>query len=121
MVLFGDETALGLLQALTLARGPLDPLHAVLEAHSAPALRHAADALGLRSVTIIQRTPDESHRSAVEQALLGPLRRFPTRHCVLAGRAQSIQHAARLLRQQHVPSSQISTRAYWSVGKAGLE
>jgi NADPH-dependent ferric siderophore reductase len=96
-------------------------LHAVLEAHSAPALHHAADALGLRSVTIIQRTPDDSHRSAIEQALLAHLGRFHTRHCVLTGKAQSIQHAARLLRQQRVPSAQISVRAYWSAGKKGLE
>ena len=122
VLLFGDETSLGLAYALTRRVSKLSNVFIVLEAHQAAALQEAVRAVGLpASTVVIQRCPHGTHLQDVVLHLSELWQRLEGLRHVLSGQAQSIQHVTQALRRNGVPTSRIQTRAYWSQGKRGLE
>ena len=69
--------------------------------------------------TLVARVAGEAHLGAVaaEISSLGA----GGAHFVLTGKAQSIQHVSRALKTAGVGSSRIKAKAYWALGKTGLD
>lgn len=106
VTLFGDETSFAAAAALKSVRAARN----VFEVDREPDAREALAALGVEA-TLVERAPNDAHIDAVAKALEKP----PSLSLVFTGRAQSIQALrARGLRPA-------KTKAYWSVGKAGLD
>jgi NADPH-dependent ferric siderophore reductase len=117
-LVFGDETSFGV--ALALARAqPTQPLHAVFEV-GASARGQVATDLGLASVDAIERRADDVHLHEVAKAIATWLVKHPGAELFFTGRAQSIQTLRRHLRDAGVRASG-NSKAYWSVGKRGLD
>ncbi|MBL8316740.1 MAG: siderophore-interacting protein [Rubrivivax sp.] len=110
-VLVGDETAIGLAAAWR-------PSHAVIEAVNQPAIQGLLDQLQLPA-TAMAAQPDGVHLDALANAALGLA--TPDTRFVLAGRARTVQHVMRALRQHGVAPHRILTKAYWAEGKMGLD
>ena len=83
------------------------------------AIRTALGDLAGRA-TIVPRQPAEAHMPAVIAALQAALARSPGAHLLLTGRAQAIQGVRAACKAGSLPSP-AATRAYWSLGKAGLD
>lgn len=103
--LFGDETSVAAALAMRAA---------FLETDHELELRHVLERLGASAITPIARSPGDAHLRPLGERLLassGPL--------VLTGKAQSIQ----ALRSQLGPERRrvAKTKAYWAVGKSGLD
>ncbi|WP_166454952.1 siderophore-interacting protein [Duganella aquatilis] len=115
VILFGDETSLGLAAALASQA----PLHLLLEV-SADA-DAALGQLGLRDAQCCGRNASDTHLIALEGRLSALLQAHPAADIVLSGRAGAIQPMARLLRQHGVAAAQRQSKAYWAAGKTGLD
>ncbi|MFO0738487.1 MAG: siderophore-interacting protein [Labilithrix sp.] len=103
---FGDETSFAAAAALKGVRSARN----VFEVESERESKRALTALGIEA-TLIERTADDAHLEAVARTL----ERSPPQSLVLTGRAQSIQD----LRRRGLRPAK--TKAYWSVGKSGLD
>lgn len=116
--LFGDETSLGLAYALQRrhARGTFD---ALLEVSDLAGVARVVDRLGMEGVTLTATQADGAHLAAIETTLHGAALRDA--HLVLTGKAQSIKPLRHALKASGVPASRIETKAYWAVGKSGLD
>lgn len=112
-VLFGDETSFGLAVAF---RG--GPLHAVFEVSD---VAHTAivEKLGI-TATCIERAAGDAHIDRIADAIAAKLREQPRSELVMSGRAQSIQLVRERLRARGV-TDRPANKAYWSVGKVGLD
>lgn len=117
-VLFGDETSLGLAFALQRqhAGGAFDVM---LEASDFAGAEQVVDRLGIVGVTLAAAQRDDAHLRGIGETL----RQLGSRaaHVVLTGKAQSIQALRRALKAGGVPNSRIETKAYWAIGKTGLD
>lgn len=111
VVLFGDETSLAVSHDVS-RRGPA---RMVLEVTNAEQIRAALPALALEDVTLVERRPSDAHLQDVAVAIEVALAKTPTASLLLTGRAQSIQAVKRTVK------APARTRAYWSVGKKGLD
>lgn len=118
VVLFGDETSCAVALALAAAT-PGRTFACVLEGTDEPAIRTALGDLAGRA-TIVPREPAEAHMPALVRALQAALARSPGAHLLLTGRAQAIQGVRAACKAKALPSP-AATRAYWSLGKAGLD
>lgn len=114
-VLFGDETSCAAAHAFAAA----DPeLALVLEtSHEADVARALGDLAA--HATLVPRSADESHLARVLDALQSRLER-PGAALYLTGRAQAIQGVRAGLKVRALASPK-ATRAYWSLGKRGLD
>lgn len=116
VIVFGDETALGLAAALN---GPAT--HVLLEVASVdqatPVLRH----LGLDRAHACARVDGDAHLALLETRLASLLMTDPGAEIILAGRAAGIQHMTRFLRQAEVGAGRRQSKAYWAPGKKGLD
>lgn len=110
-VLVGDETALGLVAAWR-------PSHAVIETGQRTSIQALLDGMGLAGTAMASQAND-LHFDALANAALGLI--APDTRFVLVGRARTVQHLLRTLRQQGVNPNRILTKAYWADGKAGLD
>ncbi|MEY9183667.1 ferric-chelate reductase (NADPH) [Bradyrhizobium sp. USDA 326] len=117
MVLFGDETSFGVASAFR-DNGQMDGATYVFEASDAAEANSVLAAIGLGSATLIVRSGDDAHLAAVEAELL---RFSASAHFVLTGKASSIQRISRALKAAGVVTSRMSTKAYWALGKTGLD
>lgn len=117
VVLFGDETSLGLLAGLsgTLWGG----LTCVLEVSHVEETRRVLDALGHADATLIERSADDAHLATAADTVS----RFVAgrAHFVLTGKASSIQHISRALKAQGVAAARLKAKAYWAPGKTGMD
>jgi NADPH-dependent ferric siderophore reductase len=116
VVLFGDETSCAVARAFA-AVAP--DLAIVLEtSHEADVVRalgeHAAQA------ALVARSPDDSHLARVLDRIQAALERHAGASLLLTGRAQAIQGVRAGLKARSLPSS-TGNRAYWSLGKRGLD
>lgn len=117
LLVFGDETSFAV--ARTLGSNATS-VEAVLEVGNPTEAVTVLDAIGVATRTLYPRTPHDSHLTAVADHLAATLQRDPRTALLLTGRAQSIQRLRALLRD--TPAQKASaTRAYWSVGKRGLD
>lgn len=118
LVVFGDETALGLAYALAASR-PDRGTTCLFESSDIAQMTVVAARFGLGASHIVPRTADESHLTALQERLSEPAIRSAT--FVLAGRAPAIQIISRSLKVLGVPTSRLKVKAYWAPGKTGLD
>jgi NADPH-dependent ferric siderophore reductase len=118
VVLFGDETSCAVALALTAAM-PDREFACVLESSTETAMRTA---LGERvaHATLVPREPDEAHMPELVRELQAALARSPGASLLLTGRAQAIQEVRAACKTLVLPRP-AGTRAYWSLGKVGLD
>ncbi len=109
-VLFGDETSFAVAQALASVQPRLTTVFEVeSRAESLPVLAK----LGLADVTVVERREGDQHLAELAAKLTGG-------NVLLTGRAQSIQALRSRLRALAAPRPS-ANKAYWSVGKVGLD
>jgi len=118
LVVFGDETAIGLAYALAYSVG-VSIVAGLFEVGDVEISRSVTSQLNLENCAFFAREVEDAHLPALERelsALASAGAMF-----VLAGKAASIQRVRRSLKLLDVPSQRIRTKAYWAPGKAGLD
>jgi len=111
VILFGDETSLGLAVAL-----------------SAQATTHMLFEVGKRSDVQAAIAQLQLHHAGVESEvhardahMAALLQAHPMADVVLTGKAASIQQMGHLLREHGVTAARRQSKAYWAPGKTGLD
>lgn len=112
-VLFGDETAIALAWSFWELRGGKE-LSLLFEVSNVSESQNVLDALGMKA-TLIERRTDEAHLGAIAERLAAAKRDGYSP--VYAGRAHAIQALKRSLGSD----GKGPTKAYWSLGKTGLD
>ncbi len=118
IVLFGDETSIGL-------AGSLRHLHqaksvqSFLETDDVDSVRAVAAHLGIGGLHLSQRTAGDAHLHVITEQLAALAANGAT--FLLTGKAQSIQQLHRGLKSAGVPAVRILSKAYWAPGKTGLD
>ncbi|MFP2962654.1 siderophore-interacting protein [Myxococcus sp. 1LA] len=117
VVLFGDETSFAVAYAFrTAAKRDVTPLFEVTAPDACePALRE----LGFEA-PLVAREPGDAHLARIHERLRAALREKPGAVLVMTGRAQSIQALRARLRGDGAPATS-KVKAYWAVGKTGLD
>ncbi|KSB89073.1 hypothetical protein AS593_04035 [Caulobacter vibrioides] len=118
LVVFGDETSMGLACALA-AQDPTRSLACVFEVADLEAAEAVTARLGLSRAALFRKATDEAHLDTIGEALsslAGAGASF-----VLTGRAAAIQKVRGELKRRAVAPRRILTKAYWAKGKAGLD
>ncbi|MBX3232168.1 MAG: siderophore-interacting protein [Labilithrix sp.] len=116
VVLFGDETSFAAGRALHDARRAT----CVFEVDDEAAAKSALDAIGLGGATVVARGAADAHLPDVAARIAEELAKDTRASLALTGKAQAIQ----LLRARLKASGSLragKTKAYWSVGKKGLD
>jgi ferric-chelate reductase (NADPH) len=113
IVVFGDETSIGLSYALRTTR-PERQVTTVLEVSRPADSDDVLRALGLEA-TLVQRAEADAHLGAVAGHLRAALQAQRDPLLVMTGRARAIQSVKRELR------ATATTKAYWALGKVGLD
>ena len=116
-VLFGDETSVGVAAVLRASRPGAE---ALLESSFPGETEQVLASLGLDDAVVIPRTSGDAHLVEIRDRLRRAAREPGPPALVLTGRAQSIQ-AVRALLDPPSRRSVARTKAYWAVGKAGLD
>ena len=118
ILFFGDETSFGVAHALKQAQAQKD-LTCVFEvtrrAEAAEALRE----FGFEG-SDVERTAGDAHLAEVHERLKGALQARKEARLVMTGKAQSIQALRAKLRADGL-TPPLQVKAYWSVGKTGLD
>lgn len=121
VIVFGDETSCAVARAFAAV---VPDLTIVLETNSSIEAREAdlLHVLGdhAAQATLVPRSPDEAHLTRVLDHLQAALQHHPGASLLLTGRAQAIQGIRAGLKARSLPTS-TSNRAYWSLGKRGLD
>ncbi|QGZ38805.1 siderophore-interacting protein [Pseudoduganella flava] len=120
VILFGDETSLGLAAALRSDAAPGD-VHVLLEVSRDADVRPVLERLRLGDAHIAVREAGERHLAALQEHLTALLRTHDSADVVLSGKAGSIQHLSRALRQHGIGAARRHTKAYWAPGKQGMD
>ncbi len=119
LVLFGDETSLGLARALRSRLGA-QKVACVFELSDLN-VQPVLEDLDLGDSITVRRAGDDAHLSAVQAQLLAQLERLSAAQLVMTGRAAAIQALrTRLKRAPRTPRIAAS-KAYWALGKRGLD
>lgn len=118
VVLFGDETSFGLAVALRENREGTSAT-CVFETSDVQEARPVLEAMGLSESILIARAAGDSHLATVEAKMLHLA--ASGAHVILTGKASSIQRLSKALKADGVVSSRIKSKAYWALGKAGLD
>ncbi|MBX3216774.1 MAG: siderophore-interacting protein [Labilithrix sp.] len=118
VVLFGDETSFGVARALVGAKRA-ENVRCVFEVSDLAASKEALASLGVTGATI-QRQAADAHLEEASERLVEALAAHPSAALVMTGRAQSIQLVrGRLKARQALRGGAV--KAYWSLGKTGLD
>lgn len=120
-LLFGDETSFALAHAMRFTARGADGVRVVLEVTSKSVAEGVLGHLGIADAELIERRPDDSHLSEVEELAVNHLQARSIKSCALSGKASSIQRLNKRLRSLGLSSRQVRTRAYWAPGKVGLD
>ena len=120
VIVFGDETSIGLAAALA-RHGGAPAVHPLLEVSSPARTQPVLTQLQLDGAHLSQRREDGAHFNELEAQLSALLMQDATAEIILTGRASSIQHMARFLKQTGVGAGRRQARAYWADGKKGLD
>lgn len=118
VVLFGDETSIGLVVALRhTLRGDTAPC--VVEATNALETIAVLTAFGVRDAIVVERTADGSHLTDVFSALRDAA--ILDSVFILTGNAKSIQPIKKALTAFGIGNTRQKAKAYWAQGKVGLD
>jgi len=118
IVVFGDETSMGLAHALA-ARDSARTLACVFEVGDVDHAGAVTMRLGLSDAALFERAPDDAHLEAMAAALASRVAAGAS--FVLTGRAGAIQKLRQGLKLEGVSPGRIATKAYWAPGKTGLD
>jgi NADPH-dependent ferric siderophore reductase len=118
LVLFGDETSIGLARSLQYLH-QVKAVQGFLETDDMDSVRAVATHLGIGGLHLSRRTAGDAHLQAIAEQLAALAVTGAT--FLLTGKAQSIQHLHRHLKSASVPGARILTKAYWAPGKTGLD
>lgn len=118
IVLFGDETSIGLAYALV-HQEPAERVTCLFEIDDETAARQALGQIGLDQAELFGRQRDDAHLAAMEARL--PHLIADGASFILTGKAGTVQRLRQGLKRYPVPASNILTKAYWSPGKSGLD
>ncbi|MFJ9534050.1 siderophore-interacting protein [Herbaspirillum sp. NPDC101396] len=118
VVIFGDETSIGLACALQ-HRHQETAVQSFLETDDMDSVRAVAAHLGIGGLHLSQRVAGDAHLQAIVEQLAALASTGST--FLLTGKAQSIQRLHRGLKSTGVPGARILTKAYWAPGKTGLD
>jgi NADPH-dependent ferric siderophore reductase len=118
LVVFGDETSLGLAYALQ-SNAPGRRTSCRLEAGNVADVEPVLQRLEFSDAKLFGREESDSHLEQMEAELPSLADKGAT--FVLTGRAPAIQRFRQALHRLEIPSSRVMTKAYWSPGKCGLD
>ena len=118
LVLFGDETSYAVAHSLARLRPDDASVSVVLEVTSAADAASVLPALGLGAATVVARRP--GHLADVADAIAARLQAQPSTQVVMTGQAQSIQELRTRLGERGLKLTG-KNKAYWSIGKSGLD
>ncbi|WP_413777337.1 SIP domain-containing protein [Sphingomonas sp. S2-65] len=118
LVIVGDETSIGLVYAAT-HQDPTRLVSACLTVEDVESARRVAEHLGLLDVALVARRGDDSHFAAMEATLAEAA--VDGASLVLTGNAGTIQRLRQGLRPRSFPTGRVITKAYWALGKTGLD
>jgi NADPH-dependent ferric siderophore reductase len=118
VVLFGDETSFAV--ALSLRRAPNQNPACVFEVGDRAQCAAVLAELGLPDAVCIERAEGDSHLIAVNEQLERLLIAQRGAKLLMTGRAQAIQ-ALQIRRRSTNQLKPHKTRAYWSLGRSGLD
>jgi NADPH-dependent ferric siderophore reductase len=121
VVLFGDETAFGLALSLKTQLGTQGVLGLFLEVSSPQESQQVLSRFGIDDAVFYQKNEDLTIASQIVESLQKTSGGLKDCQIVLAGRAQSIQTIRAQLKSAQIPAARMTTKAYWSQGKAGLD
>jgi hypothetical protein len=120
VVLFGDETSFAVAHALRNLRAGTSDVEQVFEVSSRGESEAVLREFGLAESNVVEREPGDGHLPAVAERMRAALERRPGAQLVMTGRAQAIQALRGRLKAAGVGSVQ-KVKAYWSLGKTGLD
>lgn len=112
VILFGDETSIGVAASLHALRGK--DAHLVLEADSRDAVAPVLDALALSHATVCARTGDHLRDAAERIAAVKDA------SIILTGCAASIVTVRQHLRTLGAPAT-FKAKTYWAEGRTGID
>lgn len=118
LVVFGDETSIGLAHALQSDVAGRS-VSCRFESGHVDATARVVDRLGLVDVKLFGRTEGDDHLEEMEAGL--PALAAAGATFVLTGKAPTIQRLRQFLRNLGVPGARVMTKAYWAPGKSGLD
>lgn len=118
LVLFGDETSLAVACALASSLPP-DRVASVLEVTSRADSEAVVGSFALADVVTVERAVGGAHWELAAERIRDALARKPGAELVMTGCAQSIQAIRARLRASGTRPG--TSKAYWSVGRAGLD
>lgn len=119
VVVLGDETSFALARAARIELGA-EAVFPVLEVGSIGDAQSLLEDLGLAGATLVARLPDDAHLPALAEALGCTLDAHLDAALVMTGRARTIQEMRARLGSK-VKARAGKTKAYWSLGRAGLD
>lgn len=120
VVLFGDETSIGLALALRKFLQP-ESLYLFLEVSSLAESQAVIAHFGLEQATLREHAENDLQLLELQEKMLSVLQATPASHCVLTGKASSIQQIQKRLKKTHDKPKRFQTKAYWAAGKKGLD
>ena len=120
VIVFGDETSLGLAAALAdQAAAPtvLGLFEVSRPGDTAPMIER----LDMQGAALCARLDNDGHFAELEARMAALLRAHPEAEVVLTGRAGAIQHMGKLLKREDLAAGRRQSKAYWAPGKTGLD
>ncbi len=120
VILFGDETSLGLAVAMANQASP-SAVHGLFEVSTVADTLPVIERLRLAGAHLCARLDNEAHFTELEARMSALLQAHAAADIVLTGQASAIQHMSRLLRQEGIDAGRRQSKAYWAHGKTGLD
>lgn len=120
-VFFGDETSFAAAAAFNALSGWLHKVSFVFEVSQVEECRQVLQVLNLRDAVLVPRAAGAVHLAEVDAEIDRIAAATRASDYVLTGQAGSIQHLVRAPRQRGKSSADLLTKAYWAVGKTGLD
>jgi NADPH-dependent ferric siderophore reductase len=118
VLLFGDETSFGVARALRDLRG--EKARFVFEVRDLEGSKRALESLQLATASLLVQRKSAAHLTEVAQHIRQALRNESSA-LVFTGSAQSIHALRTQLKVDPPPATQQKVKAYWSLGKRGLD
>jgi NADPH-dependent ferric siderophore reductase len=120
IVLFGDETSLGLAASLSNQVSP-QAAQKLFEISTLGHTMPVIERLRLHDAHVCVRLPGEGHFTELETRMAALLQAQVEVDIVLTGKAGSIRHLSRSLQQRGTDAGRRQSKAYWAPGKTGLD
>jgi len=122
LFLFGDETSLAVAATFKEHLGNQAYYHFMFEVSDAVECGTVCERLGiLEYSTFITKTPEGSHLAVVCREIQSATRTARPTQLVLTGNAKSIQTLRTQLREEGAPPLPMKAKAYWALGKEGID